>query len=149
MDLSCEIIRDLLPLYHDGVCSEESRQLVEDHLKNCPACRAELEKYSVDFKEKNIEEAELIAKTAKVWRKSKVAAFFKGALIISGLASAACIIAYTAIGSYVAADGTLVEPFGFIPLAWLFAFLAFLFGMGLLFTRAYLSFSRRKSKLSK
>ena len=29
----CEVIRDLLPLYQDGACSEESRGLVEAHLK--------------------------------------------------------------------------------------------------------------------
>lgn len=34
----CNIIRDLLPLYVDGVCSVESRELVEDHLARCPAC---------------------------------------------------------------------------------------------------------------
>ena len=37
-----EIILDLLPLYHDGVCSEKSRAAVEAHLKTCPACRAAL-----------------------------------------------------------------------------------------------------------
>ena len=36
----CGIIQDLLPLYLDHVCSEESKQLVEQHLKNCPGCRA-------------------------------------------------------------------------------------------------------------
>ena len=35
----CEVIRDLLPLYQDGACSEESRGLVEAHLKECEDCR--------------------------------------------------------------------------------------------------------------
>ena len=35
----CEVIRDLLPLYQDGACSEESRGLVEAHLKECEECR--------------------------------------------------------------------------------------------------------------
>lgn len=38
----CALIQDLLPLYRDGVCSDESRQAVEYHLKGCPACRAAL-----------------------------------------------------------------------------------------------------------
>ena len=38
MKLSCEVTRDLLPLYHDGVCSEESRALVEDHVADCCEC---------------------------------------------------------------------------------------------------------------
>ena len=43
MKLSCSVARDLLPLYHDGVCSGESRELVENHLKSCPSCAALLE----------------------------------------------------------------------------------------------------------
>lgn len=38
---TCEIVRDLLPLYIDGVCMEGSRELVEEHLKICEACREE------------------------------------------------------------------------------------------------------------
>ena len=129
MDISCEIVRDLLPLYHDGVCSPESRAAVEEHLKNCPACRAELEKFGGGSKEENMDEAKLIAGTAKAWKKNKAAAFFKGAMIVALLACAACGIAYNVIGSYIAADGTLVEPFGFIPLAWLFALLGAVFAV--------------------
>jgi len=40
MSKQCKIIEDLLPLYHDGVCSEESRQMVEEHLSQCEACRS-------------------------------------------------------------------------------------------------------------
>ena len=39
MKTQCEIIQDLLPLYADEVCSESSRDLVEEHLQECPACR--------------------------------------------------------------------------------------------------------------
>ncbi|MGO4542865.1 zf-HC2 domain-containing protein [Paenibacillus sp. 2TAB19] len=35
----CNVVYDLLPLYIDGVCSEESKELVEEHLTECPACR--------------------------------------------------------------------------------------------------------------
>ncbi len=42
MKLPCELIRDLLPLYHDGVCSEASKTVVEEHLKTCDACTATL-----------------------------------------------------------------------------------------------------------
>ena len=41
--MNCGIIQDLLPLYHDGVCSPESRAAVEAHLRECPACREALE----------------------------------------------------------------------------------------------------------
>ena len=38
---SCGIIKDLLPLYIDGVCSSDSIDLIEEHLKECPLCEAE------------------------------------------------------------------------------------------------------------
>lgn len=36
--ISCDVIRDLLPLYDDGICSEQSSKLVEEHLETCEAC---------------------------------------------------------------------------------------------------------------
>lgn len=39
----CAVIQDILPLYHDGVCSEESSALVKKHLEGCAVCR-EMEK---------------------------------------------------------------------------------------------------------
>ena len=38
-EYNCEIIQDLLALYHDKVCSEESTQAVEQHLTSCEKCR--------------------------------------------------------------------------------------------------------------
>lgn len=43
MKTSCDIIRDLLPLYADHVTSDASNALVEEHLNECPNCRKELE----------------------------------------------------------------------------------------------------------
>lgn len=39
MNYPCNLIQDLLPLYLDGVCSEESKTVVEQHLIKCPNCR--------------------------------------------------------------------------------------------------------------
>ncbi len=36
--MDCDVIRDLLPLYADDACSGKTRELVETHLKECPAC---------------------------------------------------------------------------------------------------------------
>ncbi len=40
MKLECGIARDLLPLYVDGLCSEESRAALEQHLQECEGCQA-------------------------------------------------------------------------------------------------------------
>ncbi len=37
--MNCNTVRDLLPLYIDGCCSEESKEIVEEHIKDCEACR--------------------------------------------------------------------------------------------------------------
>ena len=44
MNKECEVIRDLLPLYADEVCSATSAELVEEHLQDCPDCSAMLER---------------------------------------------------------------------------------------------------------
>ena len=39
MSYPCNLIQDLLPLYVDGVCSEESKAIIKQHLSECPACK--------------------------------------------------------------------------------------------------------------
>ncbi len=41
--MDCKIVEDLLPLYVDNCCSEETRQAVQAHLAGCPDCRKVLE----------------------------------------------------------------------------------------------------------
>lgn len=41
--MNCDIIKDLLPLYCDGVCSGETSRAVEEHLTTCPTCRTLLD----------------------------------------------------------------------------------------------------------
>ena len=36
--MNCKIIQDLLPLYRDEVCSQESRHAVDEHIQSCPHC---------------------------------------------------------------------------------------------------------------
>lgn len=132
MNLPCETIQDLLPLYHDQVCSAQSRELVEEHLASCPHCQGELAALRAEMEGVNtMENTKPMRDIAKQWKRDKKSSFLKGSLLVSVLASLASVVAYQAIGSYVAPDGTLVEPFGLIPLAYLFALLAILSGLGL------------------
>lgn len=39
MKQSCEIIKDLIPLCSEGICSDESKHDVEEHIKECEKCR--------------------------------------------------------------------------------------------------------------
>ena len=46
--MNCTVIQDLLILYADDCCSEESKALVEEHLRGCEACRKALEEMNAD-----------------------------------------------------------------------------------------------------
>ena len=39
MKIQCEIIRDLIPLLEDDVCSEQSKKAVLEHIDECEECR--------------------------------------------------------------------------------------------------------------
>ena len=41
----CNVIKDLLPLYADKVCSEDSKKMVEEHIVTCEECRHQLIDY--------------------------------------------------------------------------------------------------------
>ena len=43
MNISCDIIKDVLPLYAEDLASQATRELVEEHLCSCEGCTKELE----------------------------------------------------------------------------------------------------------
>lgn len=49
MKINCGIAEDLLPLYVDGICTQGSRQAVEEHLKNCEMCREKYRRMTSDL----------------------------------------------------------------------------------------------------
>ena len=67
MKLSCKVIEDVLPMYYDGVCSEESAALVEEHLKECPHCSHILSELRSDIvtPEKNVDDIKPLKKIQK------------------------------------------------------------------------------------
>ncbi len=88
--MKCEIIRDLLPLYIDGLTSKESNQEIEKHLKNCEECQkyyqemtGDIDNFSVITNEE-IEDVNLIKKIKKKNRR-KALGIFVGAFILSGV----------------------------------------------------------------
>lgn len=82
--ISCNIIGDLLPLYCDNVCSEDSRKLVEIHLQDCPACTELLQKMKTEYKLTDTAEPkqeEMVKNMASTWHKSLKKSFCRGVLI--------------------------------------------------------------------
>jgi predicted anti-sigma-YlaC factor YlaD len=84
MKISCEIIKDLLPLYLDGVCSNDSKAAIEEHLTDCDNCESELQAMQKllppDNTEQNLNEAEAIKKLSKRWKKGMTKSLLKGIL---------------------------------------------------------------------
>ena len=37
--MNCNIVKDLIPLYIDGCCSEESEKVIEEHIHDCNECK--------------------------------------------------------------------------------------------------------------
>lgn len=64
----CQVVQDLLQNYSDGVLNEESKKLVENHLKICSKCQKKLEKIKKDT-EPNLQKKE-IEYLKKIKRKS-------------------------------------------------------------------------------
>lgn len=96
MSLSCKIIEDLLPLYHDGVCSEESRQLVDEHLSRCESCRAVLNGMMVELEvpRETADDKKALERIRSKWKKSNRKALLKGVVI----ALAVIILGFSAAG---------------------------------------------------
>lgn len=71
MKLPCEMIRDLLPLYHDGVCSEVSKTIVTEHLKTCEDCTKALRSLEAELSMPKLDadEAKPLKSIKRKWRK--------------------------------------------------------------------------------
>lgn len=83
MKLQCTVIEDLLPIYMDGICSNESEALVEEHLLECPACRnmlADMRK-TVAMPVQQAQDWKPLQAIGKRWKQGKRAAFGKGVCI--------------------------------------------------------------------
>lgn len=82
MKIDCGIVQDLIPSYVDGLCSESSKQCVEEHIKDCEECRAFLtECRTVELSGKTLEEQQLDG-LRKVKKKLKLQNFVSYGLVL-------------------------------------------------------------------
>lgn len=97
MKVTCDVIRDLLPVYHDDICSQDSRTLVEEHLQGCDACREELRILKEDMTIPHpTPEAEAMKGLNKAWKKVKRKS------LVKGLMAAVLVLAILAGGFFAA-----------------------------------------------
>ena len=74
MKLPCKVIEDMLPMYYDKVCSEESAALVEEHLRSCPRCAQMLADLGaeIDIPDQKVDDMKPLQKIRKSYRKMKL-----------------------------------------------------------------------------
>lgn len=67
--ISCEVAKDLIPIYIDGVLSKESEELVRQHVEDCKECQKMIESMEVDLGQWKDEDSGLFKKVGKGFRK--------------------------------------------------------------------------------
>lgn len=92
--MKCEMIRDLLPLYIDGLTSEASNQEIEKHLKTCKECRNYYQEMTEELpdpapmSQEEIRDVELMKKIRKKGRKKFVG------FLAAGILAAALLLSF-------------------------------------------------------
>lgn len=102
--MNCNIIKDLMPSYIDGICSEETVSAIEKHIEHCTNCRTILEMMqqpTVQIVEPNIQAAKEPFKRINKKRRFQVMT----AIVLSFII---CII-----GSLVVQDVGIVKQYFF------------------------------------
>ena len=96
---NCEMIRDLIPLYSEGLCSDESKKIVEEHTKNCDSCRKLLETLPTDTTPKSPvpDEGKAFRKVRKKMKRS----FQHNIRLSVALAAVVILVGYLTVGQIV------------------------------------------------
>lgn len=88
MKLDCDLIEDLLPLYEEELCSPASRRAVEEHLRDCEACRRLTAQLPIDEPEVPPDADRAVKKSMKKvkhrWLASLLAAVLAVPLLLMG-----------------------------------------------------------------
>ena len=76
---TCYLVKDLLPLYIDDLCSEDSAKIIKNHLETCSECNKEYEQLTnqPEIKVVNDTSTELIKGVDKMIKKEKKKAIIK------------------------------------------------------------------------
>lgn len=86
-NLPCEVVRDLLPSYVDGLTSETTGALVEAHVEGCDACRAVLQAMRApeaepEKQENEVKEIDFLKKNKKRNRKVLLGSLLGAAALV-------------------------------------------------------------------
>ena len=104
--INCSLIKDLLPLYIDDLCSKDTSEIVSNHLEICEDCNKEYETLKTEPKVKPQQDnsQELIKKVNKKFGKDKKWAVIKTVSIILAIIIVAGVVAFFKVPLYVAKE---------------------------------------------
>lgn len=72
----CEVIQDLLPLYIDSICSEESQRMVSEHLESCNECKMlydnMIKSVKQDSEEPELDSQKAFSAINRKWKMKKI-----------------------------------------------------------------------------
>lgn len=119
MKYSCEVVKDLMPIYIDNVCSEESREVVKEHMVECEKCREYLSELksteSIEASVNNFEEEHQVESLKSVKKKMKkrttiiVIAAAIGGVILQHLIVGGIALGLVAFSNYTAKVETYTD----------------------------------------
>ena len=84
MNKNCDITRDLIPLCLDGVCSESSKDFINEHISTCPQCKQifdDVKTTDVNIKVDD-DMTQAVKNTGKKIKKDKKKAVVKAVVIV-------------------------------------------------------------------
>ncbi|MCI5937269.1 MAG: DUF4825 domain-containing protein [Eubacterium sp.] len=101
--ISCKVIQDLLPSYIDGIVSEDSKKLIEDHLTECKECAEILsdmraESPGMDDRSQQKKEIDYLK---KIRRKNRLK-------MTATVVTAAIILCFVVFGGYIIYGGKFI-----------------------------------------
>ena len=79
-EIKCTIIQDILPLYVDDVVSEDTQQMVNEHLQHCDTCQQEYESMKQDIYIPVENNDTILQQMSKKWRTKKIKIAFASIL---------------------------------------------------------------------
>ena len=88
-EISCNIVIDLMPLYKEGICSDETRAFVEEHLRDCADCRRLAGDIDMNTAVPDTAVPDEIETFKKVSRKMRSTRFMKAMAVVFCIAFAA------------------------------------------------------------
>lgn len=89
-NVSCNIIKDILPLYVDEVVSDDTRNMVSSHMEHCGDCRKKYEEMKADVSIPIENSAKPLKKIKNAWKRKKV--ILVCATLIAAIAIMCCAL---------------------------------------------------------